>query len=61
MDVDCGGIKWYAIGMKLLNPFLVRGHCGPEYFCDREKETVQLVDSLVDRFPQSELYDDESR
>ena len=33
--------------MKLLNPFLVRGYCGPEYFCDREKETAQLVDSLV--------------
>ena len=33
--------------MKLNNPFLVRGYCGPEYFCDRQKETSQLVDSLV--------------
>ena len=33
--------------MKLNNPFLVRGYCGPEYFCDRLKETEQLVDSVV--------------
>ena len=33
--------------MKVNNPFLVRGCCGPEYFCDRQKETEQLVDSVV--------------
>ena len=33
--------------MKLNNPFLVRGYCGPEYFCDRQKETEQLVDSVL--------------
>ncbi len=33
--------------MKLNNPFLVRGYYGPEYFCDRERETAQLVDSIV--------------
>ena len=33
--------------MKLNNPFLVRGYCGPGYFCDRQKETEQLVDSVL--------------
>ncbi len=33
--------------MKLNNPFLVRGYYGPEYFCDRQKETEQLVDSVL--------------
>ena len=33
--------------MKLNNPFLVRGYFGPEYFCDRQKETKLLVDSVV--------------
>ena len=29
------------------NPFVTKGYAGAEYFCDREKETAQLVDSLV--------------
>lgn len=32
--------------MKPNNPFLVRGYAGPEYFCDRRKETASLVSSL---------------
>lgn len=33
--------------MKVNNPFLVRGYIGPEYFCDREKETAELFKSLM--------------
>ena len=32
--------------MKPANPFLVAGYQGPEYFCDREKETEELVSAL---------------
>ena len=32
--------------MKLENPFLIRGYAGPEYFCDRETETAQLVAAI---------------
>lgn len=28
------------------NPFLLYGYEGPEYFCDREDETRQLVESM---------------
>ena len=28
------------------NPFLLYGYEGPEYFCDREDETQQLVESM---------------
>ena len=28
------------------NPFIVHGYAGPEYFCDREKETQTMVSSL---------------
>ena len=28
------------------NPFLLYGYEGPEYFCDREEETRQLVESM---------------
>ena len=28
------------------NPFLLYGYEGPDYFCDREEETKQLVDSM---------------
>ena len=28
------------------NPFLLYGYEGPEYFCDREEETQQLVESM---------------
>ncbi len=26
------------------NPFVTKGYAGPEYFCDRVKETQQLVE-----------------
>ncbi len=29
------------------NPFVTKGYAGPEYFCDREKETKQLVELLT--------------
>ena len=29
------------------NPFLVSGYQGPDYFCDREKETEQLASALA--------------
>lgn len=29
--------------MMLKNPFVVSGYQGPEYFCDREKETATLI------------------
>lgn len=32
--------------MKLNNPFLVRGYHSSEYFCDRKKETAQIVSAL---------------
>lgn len=32
--------------MKLENPFLIRGYAGPDYFCDREAETAQLVEAV---------------
>lgn len=32
--------------MKVNNPFVVRGYCGPEYFCDREIETKKLLSAL---------------
>jgi hypothetical protein len=28
------------------NPFLLYGYEGPEYFCDREEETQQLMESM---------------
>ena len=33
--------------MKLNNPFLVRGYFGPEYFCDRDCETREIITSLT--------------
>ena len=33
--------------MKLENPFPEYGYFGPEYFCDREQETEELIDALV--------------
>lgn len=33
--------------MKLENPFAEYGYFGPEYFCDREKETEQLIEALL--------------
>ena len=29
--------------MKLENPFPEYGYFGPEYFCDREQETEELI------------------
>lgn len=29
-----------------MNPFLITGYQGPEYFCDREKETETLISAL---------------
>ena len=31
---------------KLNNPFVVYGYKGPEYFCDREKETDKIISTL---------------
>jgi AAA+ ATPase superfamily predicted ATPase len=32
---------------ELLNPFIITGYQGNEYFCDREKETKSLLENLV--------------
>ncbi len=32
--------------MKQSNPFVVVGYNGPEYFCDREKETAKLIAAI---------------
>ena len=32
--------------MKLNNPFLIAGYHSPEYFCDREAETVSMINAL---------------
>jgi len=32
--------------MKLANPFLTAGYAGPEYFCDRKRETAELLSHL---------------
>lgn len=32
--------------MKLLSPFPVTGYSGPEYFCDRAKETEKIIGAL---------------
>lgn len=32
--------------MKLNNPFVVYGYKGPEYFCDRERETKKIISTL---------------
>lgn len=31
----------------VVNPFIINGYEGPEYFCDRESETAQLIQELV--------------
>ncbi len=30
----------------MMNPFLLKGYVGPEYFCDREIETKNIIDSI---------------
>lgn len=32
--------------MKPNNPFLISGYYSPEFFCDREQETVTILDAL---------------
>ena len=32
--------------MRLNNPFLISGYEGPDYFCDRENETVKVIEAL---------------
>lgn len=32
--------------MKIANPFLTAGYAGPEYFCDRRRETAELIAHL---------------
>lgn len=32
--------------IDISNPFIVHGYAGPEYFCDREKETQAIVSAL---------------
>jgi len=32
--------------MKSENPFLIAGYSGPEFFCDREKETARMVEAI---------------
>ncbi len=32
---------------KVNNPFVTRGYMGPEYFCDRVKETEDIIDLLT--------------
>lgn len=36
----------YIYAMKLNNPFIIAGYNTPEYFCDRDKETVAIIDAL---------------
>lgn len=33
--------------MQLNNPFVTKGYAGPEYFCDRQKETSDMVQLLT--------------
>lgn len=32
---------------EISNPFLMYGYAGPEFFCDREKETTEIRESLL--------------
>ena len=32
--------------MKCVNPFVIKGYRGPEYFCDRQEETRRLVSAI---------------
>ncbi|MBR5118718.1 MAG: ATP-binding protein [Muribaculaceae bacterium] len=31
----------------MMNPFITRGYAGPEFFCDREKETRDIIDLIT--------------
>ena len=40
----------YLCGNKhilIMNPFITRGYAGPEYFCDREKETRDIINLIT--------------
>lgn len=45
-----GGISTYPfsslIMRHIVNPFLIAGYQGPDYFCDREKETDNIISAL---------------
>ncbi len=32
--------------ISVQNPFLISGYISPDYFCDREKETLKIIDGL---------------
>lgn len=32
---------------RTMNPFITRGYAGPEYFCDREQETRDIIKLLT--------------
>lgn len=34
------------MGTHINNPFLITGYESPEYFCDRKKETADLLETL---------------
>ena len=38
--------------MKLEIPFPEYGYFGPKYYCDRERETKELIDALADQWQQ---------
>lgn len=40
---DLRGIKNIEIEIMIENPFVLRGYVSEEYFCDREKETADLI------------------
>ena len=31
----------------MINPFIISGYAGPEYFCDRIKETQDITDLFL--------------
>lgn len=33
--------------MNMINPFVTVGYAGPEYFCDRKQETLDITEMLV--------------
>jgi AAA+ ATPase superfamily predicted ATPase len=36
-----------ATPIKIKNPFVISGYVSPEYFCDREKETKELIGAIL--------------
>ncbi len=37
---------FHTFSTMKINPFLITGYQGPEYFCNREKETLQLQEAM---------------